>query len=680
MRHILLACGTLGFASIVLQLALLREFLCLYNGNELTIGVVLGFWLLFTAIGCHIASCFEGDREKQFGWSLGLSAILSPLSVYLARTASAYFLVSGQSGGPHQLALAVASALAFFCMLNGAQITFASTLLARRGVGGTGFAYAADSLGSAFGGAVYTFFLVGLDPYRISYIAAFTLLFTMALVHRPLRPVAILLAALFAASMYIDVQSATFSSLYPGQGVLEQGYTRYGSIVVTRTGNQVNFYVNGLPASLQNDVRGAEETVHFALAQRQDARDILIIGGGMSGSVREALKYPAERIDVVEMDAEAFSLAGKYGLTEGLDDPRVNLIFSDGRSYVKSTHMRYDAVIVDMPPPLNAQLNRFYTRDFLTEASRIMNAGGVLSLKLPGGADYMSTEEKSLNAGIYRTLKTAFTEVVAFPAGSNVYVGSQSTMTYDVGRPIENEGIKTEYVNEEHLRGTITGERISHLMGAVSSGGGVNTDMKPIAYGEYLNYWYGQYGMKAGARYVAAALIAIFFLYWMRLTPVKSNLFAAGFTGMALEIVVMLIFQSSYGYVYDQLGVIVAAYMLGLFAGAHMLRGTKLRFAVLCVAAFSMMLPSLSRFAPSVLYPAFTFAAGAMCGAILAQAAAHPDLRKASGSVLGLDFTGAFAGCILTSLLFIPAVGLDSMCYMVAALNLVGYVRLRLET
>lgn len=41
----------LGFSAVITQLTLMRELLCVYSGNELVVGVVLGNWLLLTGLG-----------------------------------------------------------------------------------------------------------------------------------------------------------------------------------------------------------------------------------------------------------------------------------------------------------------------------------------------------------------------------------------------------------------------------------------------------------------------------------------------------------------------------------------------------------------------------------------------------------------------------------------------------
>src|SRR5512137_1548763 len=49
--RVLLAVGALGVSCVMTQLALMREFLCAFAGNELVVGATLGNWLLLTGLG-----------------------------------------------------------------------------------------------------------------------------------------------------------------------------------------------------------------------------------------------------------------------------------------------------------------------------------------------------------------------------------------------------------------------------------------------------------------------------------------------------------------------------------------------------------------------------------------------------------------------------------------------------
>ena len=105
------------------------------------------------------------------------------------------------------------------------------------------------------------------------------------------------------------------------------------------------------------------------MAQRPEARRVLLVSGGVSGTAREVLKYGVEAVDYVELDPRD-PRGGRRFLPESLArsaDPRHQ---RPTAGYVKQTAERYDVVILDVPDPSTSQINRFYTREFFAEVRR----------------------------------------------------------------------------------------------------------------------------------------------------------------------------------------------------------------------------------------------------------------------------------------------------------------------
>ena len=141
-------------------------------------------------------------------------------------------------------------------------------------------------------------------------------------------------AALLAVMATFDLDDLSRRLEYAGQDVIYHGLSPYGSLVVTKSAGQLNFIENGAPLFSTQNVGTGEETVHYAMAQRPNARRVLLISGGVSGTLQEILKYPVETVDYVELDPLILEVARRY-LPESLADPRIHLINTDGRLYVR---------------------------------------------------------------------------------------------------------------------------------------------------------------------------------------------------------------------------------------------------------------------------------------------------------------------------------------------------------
>ncbi len=83
---------------------------------------------------------------------------------------------------------------------------------------------------------------------------------------------------------------------------------------------------------------------------------MLIIGGGDGGMLREVVKHKQiESITMVEIDAAVVEMCKSYfpNHSQGAyDDPRVNLVISDGMDYVRQSQQKFDVIISDCTDPL----------------------------------------------------------------------------------------------------------------------------------------------------------------------------------------------------------------------------------------------------------------------------------------------------------------------------------------
>lgn len=112
----------------------------------------------------------------------------------------------------------------------------------------------------------------------------------------------------------------------------------------------------------------------------EDRLDILIVGGGDGGCLREVLRHPEVRATQVEIDARVVELAKAHlpALSAGaFESPRADLVIADGARFVAETGRRFDAAIVDSTDPVGPGAALF-TEDFYRNCKRCLKAGGVL--------------------------------------------------------------------------------------------------------------------------------------------------------------------------------------------------------------------------------------------------------------------------------------------------------------
>lgn len=126
-----------------------------------------------------------------------------------------------------------------------------------------------------------------------------------------------------------------------------------------------------------------EALVHPAMLTHPDPRSVLIIGGGEGATLREVLRYRSvERVVMVDIDRELVELCQKL-LPEwhegAFQDPRVELVFADGKGYVEETESIFDVILIDVCDALEAgPALTLYTESFYRRIRERLTAGGLL--------------------------------------------------------------------------------------------------------------------------------------------------------------------------------------------------------------------------------------------------------------------------------------------------------------
>ncbi len=123
-----------------------------------------------------------------------------------------------------------------------------------------------------------------------------------------------------------------------------------------------------------------EMITHVPMAVHPNVKNVLIIGGGDGGAIRELTQYPeVARIDLVEIDELVVKVCKKYlpFTACGFSDPRVSLYFEDGLKFIRSRVAEYDLIIVDSTDPFGPGEGLF-TREFYGNCYKALCADGIL--------------------------------------------------------------------------------------------------------------------------------------------------------------------------------------------------------------------------------------------------------------------------------------------------------------
>jgi spermidine synthase len=743
--HVKIPLAAVGFTSIVAQVLLMRELVATLYGNELLFGLILMAWLAWVAAGAGGLARLLGGRRRwgarAFGIGLFLASLLLPVQMVVARDLRALLSVTPGAFielGP--MLAAVILILAPVCLLTGLLFALGARLMVEAGAPG-GQAYLWESVGAVFGGGLFSFVLVHwLDPFQIALLVTAANLALAVWLLRGRSKLLLFFAVLAAAALPLGhaLHRATLGWQWPD--LAWSADSPYGRLVVEARDGQRVFYENGLLA-FETQGTAAEQVAHFPLLAHPDPRRVLLIGGGVAGDLREILKHPVTRVTYVELDPLLIQAARAYlpaADAAALDDPRAELVLTDGRLYVKqraragqagepsssqpqaALREDLDVVILDLPEPATGALNRFYTHEFFSEIRAILNPGGLLALGLPSAENYWSPELARRNASVYHTLRSVFPQVLVLPGEQNFFLASSAPLEADprvLAARLQARGVETRWVTPDYVNYMFTTDRFAQVQRQLDTLAGVrlNTDLAPISTYYGLMLWLSRFYPGLGVSYppsgldrpvisplalagVAGLLALVLALARWRGRGVPLAIGAIGLAGMTLEVAILLAFQFLHGYLYGEVSVMMTAFMAGLALGAaggnwlsarsaarpgsgtkRALLGAGLALAVYS-AAFAFVVQSPIP-APVLTFPVLTLLAGALAGmayplALVLIAARGASPGRAAAMLYAADLVGGCLGALLGAVFLIPVLGIPQTCWAIAMVTLAGLLAL----
>jgi len=661
-----------GISTVPVQLLTVREFLTQFHGNEITISLTLFSWLLLTGLGSLAARPVKRPGIGLYGFLCVLLAVWPLLQVLAIRWGREAFFLHGSSPGFYGIFAFVLVCTAPYCLLAGFILPCALETLRTRGEPLTsGGLYITDSVGDIAGGALFSFLLVyWLKPLTIVVATSLILLATGLVLLAAARRTALLGLALFLATGFVGMglsPNVEVGSLEGRFGkIIRYDESPYGRIVVTQEDGRTLFWESGLPLPAGEDIAYVEEKVHYPLSQLERVGHVLLISGGIGGTIEEVWKHHPKSVDYVEMDPNLTRNAMELGMLPARSDVFVKNM--DGRRYLRTTEKIYDAILMDLPDPDTFQLNRFYTAEFFSMARQRLSSEGVLCFSLEYYSNYLSGVMERKLASVFHTARMEFGHVMVLPGSRAFFVCRNAPVFKDIPERLQDKSVRTAYISG-FFRGDVTEDRIAMLQQAVAADEHVNTDFQPKVMHLVFQEWLSRHGTSPQPFLLGLAALTVLYLIFTKRE--EYVLFTTGFATMGAEMLVIFSFQALHGYIYLKIGAIVTAFLAGLLPGA--LAGALGRdsggrgllaadmMLVLCLIAFYAWL----RFFGGMIHSNWFLAYGLMfsffCGFQFPSAAGMigEDKSPAAGC-LAADLTGAALGTLVVGAILIPFLGLQT--------------------
>jgi spermidine synthase len=586
-----------GFISILGQVIILRELNAAFYGIDLIYIIALGIWLVGTATGTITGKYFFSKSPQSLKILFLIWGFLLPFDILFIRSSRIIF------GGVPGAYLQFFSQITVMCIavlpisiLPGIMFQHAAGNYIK-GKNSLAKAYAMESAGGIAGGFASTILVMlstqNLNSAFICSLVSFipVLYFSLSMKEKYFSFITAFLILLFIPLFYFSSSFDYFMTSMNHPYLAETVDTPYSRVSVTSYQGQISVFENDA-LSFETESTAAEEFVHMVLTQHPDPKRVLLIGGGIEGTIYELLKYDSLKVDYVELNEKLISTVRKFlpeEMNKSFESKDLNIIIADPRNYLKSCG-KYDVILVGMPEPSSGQTNRFYTKEFFELCNKHLNDGGIAAVRLKSAENLWTPQLINRNASIYNALKSVFEDVIALPGSTCIFTASNSVLEKNpdvLARRFSDRKISTKYVIPEYIKYIYTNDRFFQTANILSGNNSqINSDIKPVCYQYTTAIWLAKFfpdlnwfntspvyeKIKSSRSYIIIIIaLYIFFLVFIKYRTSFSGtllVFIAGFTGMVLETMSILYYQSVSGVLFQNIGLLLTAFMAGLSLGA----------------------------------------------------------------------------------------------------------------
>jgi len=171
-----------------------------------------------------------------------------------------------------------------------------------------------------------------------------------------------------------------------------------------------------------------EMMTHVPLMAIDAPKQVLVVGGGDGGVLREILKHPTvERAMLCEIDRTVIDTALKYYPEiprDAYDDERTVVVIADGCKFVAETDERFDAIIVDSSEPIGPSAV-LHTREFFADCKHALKQDGILVTQ--NGLPFLFPEHLAATTQAFASL---FDEVAPYLCTQPCYFGGPFALNW----------------------------------------------------------------------------------------------------------------------------------------------------------------------------------------------------------------------------------------------------------
>ncbi|HIC97367.1 MAG TPA: polyamine aminopropyltransferase [Aquificaceae bacterium] len=197
-----------------------------------------------------------------------------------------------------------------------------------------------------------------------------------------------------------------------------------------------------------------EFLAHVPMYAHPNPENVLIVGGGDGGTLREVLKHEeVRRAVLVDIDREVIEVSKRFfpSLSRSFEDPRAIVINEDGYKYIQDCEEEFDVIIVDSTDPVGFA-HVLTTEEFFRLAFRALREEGIFAAQTESLHYHLDMVVKT-----QKSLRKVFPVVDLYTSVVPIYAGywwtySIASKKHPVREPCRKVQANTKIYSEEMHR------------------------------------------------------------------------------------------------------------------------------------------------------------------------------------------------------------------------------------
>ncbi len=705
-----------GIASLISQVSFIRLNGQSFHGNEISMCFVLGHWLLWTGLGSYFSSKIVlGNFKRKYLFILSLTYCLALLIfsnlLLIIRPVLNINISEIQPLEKTFLITLILFSIPGF--LNGMFFPFlVKWINIHTKQSAMHFVYITEIIGSILAALIfYLLILLKISTLSILQITILILVLTSIILFiNSARKK--FLSFLISIIIFIIINQLLTPLLikikWQPFTTISQTESPYLAISKVNNYSEETIFGNNEPLWTFGNKKPAEEMVHFALLNHPNPKSVVIIGLATEDIFVEIDKYTCIT-NVVVIQTDEILQNALLNNNKNMGKYRFEILFinKDPFVYLNSINSKHDIILLNIPMPVNLLWNRFYSQEFLKLYNNILHFDGILAIHLEGNEVFLTGEQIKYLKILENTTLSTFNYSTWIPGNTIHLLASDSQFdNLSLLNKMKEIGLENDYITDYYLIDRLAPMKKMFLENRLKKCDetAINSIIKPFGFYYYTLFWNEMTGTVFKPFYnflseqnLLVIIIVILFLFFLLFSSNHNetrqlflNMLICGFSIMSIQTILIILYQSYIGGLYQQIMLLTSIFMVGAGLGSiiHLKFINKNSYKslylfllfLIFLSVTSLILTKISNIKIFYLIIYFLILGnGILSSLIFSQIStlykiiSKKNIAHLSGKIYALDIIGSGIGVYLTSAMIIPIWGMISAIQFIFIINLVVF-------